>query len=51
MPLKHKPGESIEVDWAGATLKLIDRTTGEDIKVYVFVATLPFSQYSCDVIS
>lgn len=46
MPLKHKPGESIEVDWAGTTLKLIDRTTGEDIKVYVFVAALPFSQYS-----
>jgi len=46
MPLKHKRGESIEVDWAGTTLKLIDRTTGEDIKVYVFVATLPFSQYS-----
>ena len=46
MPLKHKPGESIEVDWAGSTLKLIDRTTGEDIKVYIFVAALPFSQYS-----
>src|SRR5699024_3464163 len=46
MPLKHKPGESIEVDWAGTTLKLIDRETGEDIKVYIFVATLPFSQYS-----
>lgn len=27
MPLKHKLGQSIEVDWAGATLKLIDRMT------------------------
>lgn len=44
MPIKRKPGESMEVDWAGSTLKLIDRTTGEDIKVYVFVATLPYSQ-------
>src|SRR5690625_1379966 len=46
MPLKHIPGESIEVDWAGTPLKLIDCTTGEDIMVYVFVSTLPFSQYS-----
>ena len=46
MPLKHKPGKSIETDWAGATLKLIDRVTGEDIKVYIFVAALPFSQLS-----
>ena len=46
MPLKHKPGRSIETDWAGATLKLIDRVTGEDIKVYIFIATLPFSQLS-----
>lgn len=45
MPLKHKPGKSLETDWAGATLKLIDRVTGGDIKVYIFVAALPFSQY------
>ena len=45
MPLIHKPGKSIETDWAGATLKLVDRVTGEDIKVYVFVAALPFSQF------
>lgn len=46
MPLKHKPGAEIEVDWAGSTLKLKDRTNGEAIKVYIFVGTLPFSQYS-----
>lgn len=45
MPLKHKPGKTIEMDWAGATLKLTDRVTGEDIKVYLFVAALPFSQF------
>ena len=45
MPLKHKPGQSIETDWAGATLKLVDRVTGEDIKVYIFVAALPYSQF------
>lgn len=46
MPLKHKPGESMEVDWAGGTLNLSDKINGEDIKVYIFVATLPFSQYN-----
>lgn len=46
MPIKRKPGEITETDWAGATLKLQDRTNGEAIKVYIFVATLPYSQYS-----
>lgn len=45
MPLKHKSGNSIETDWAGTTLKLIDRVVGDEIKVYIFVAVLPFSQY------
>lgn len=46
LPIKRKPGEILETDWAGANLKLIDRITGEDIKVYLFVATLPYSQLS-----
>lgn len=45
MPLKHKPGQSMETDWPGGTLKLIDRITGEEIKVYIFVAALPYSQF------
>ena len=44
--LIHKPGIISEVDWSGPTMKLVDATTGEIIKVYLFVATLPFSQYS-----
>ena len=46
MHLNHKPGESMEVDWAGQTAVVVDRVTGEIIPAYVFVATLPCSQYS-----
>lgn len=46
MSIKRKPGELVEVDWAGETLFLKDRISGENITVYVFVASLPFSQYT-----
>jgi len=46
MHLTHKPGENMEVDWAGQTAAVVDRVTGEIIPAYVFVATLPCSQYS-----
>jgi transposase len=46
MHLNHKPGESMEVDWAGQTAEVVDRVTGEIIPTFVFVATLPCSQYS-----
>ncbi len=46
MRIKHKPGELLEVDWAGNTLFVIDAITGENLKAYVFVATLPCSLYS-----
>lgn len=36
----------MEVDWAGSTSFIIDRDTGEKIKVYIFVAPLPYSQLS-----
>lgn len=36
----------MEVDWAGSTAFIIDRDTGEKVKAYVFVATLPCSQIS-----
>jgi len=42
----HKPGIVTEVDWSGSKMQLVDRTTGEIIPVYLFVATLPYSQYS-----
>lgn len=46
MPILRKPGESMEVDWAGSTLEIIDRSTGEAIPTYIFIATLPYSQFS-----
>lgn len=44
--IRRKPGEIMEVDWAGSTAFIIDRDTGERLKVYIFVATLPCSQLS-----
>ncbi|MFC4736276.1 IS21 family transposase [Bacillus daqingensis] len=46
MPIRRKPAEIMEVDWAGTTLAITDRVTGEQLPVYVFIATLPYSQYS-----
>ena len=46
MHLNHKPGEVMQVDWAGDTAAVIDTDTGEIIPTYVFVATLPYSGYS-----
>lgn len=46
MHLNHKPGEIMQVDWAGDTASVVDPDTGEIITAYVFVATLPYSAYS-----
>lgn len=46
MRIRRKPGEIMEVDWAGATLSLLDRDSGEKVKAYLFVATLPCTQYT-----
>ena len=45
MHLDRKPGELMEVDWAGQSVAIVDDETGEDIDVYVFVAVLPYSGY------
>lgn len=45
MHLQHKPGDQLEVDWAGQTASIINNITGAQIKAYVFVAVLPCSQY------
>ena len=42
--IRRKPGEILEVDWAGTTLSVVDPDTGEKRSVYVFIATLPCSQ-------
>ena len=44
--LEHKPGTSVEVDWSGPTMSYIEISTGESVPVYLFVGTLPYSQYS-----
>lgn len=46
MHLNHKPGEMMQVDWAGDTASIVDTDTGELIPVYVFVAVLPYSGYA-----
>jgi transposase len=46
MHIQRKPGELMEVDWAGQTAEIIDDETGEAIKAYVFVAALPYSGYA-----
>ena len=41
LSLERKPGEVMEVDWAGDTMDLLcDRVTGEMHTIYLFVATL-----------
>ncbi|MFP3041665.1 IS21 family transposase [Treponema primitia] len=44
--VEHKPGERMEVDWAGDTTAVQDIITGKPIPVYVFVAVLPCSGYA-----
>jgi transposase len=44
--LDHRPGESLFVDFSGDTLSYVDRETGEVIPVQVFVACLPYSDYT-----
>jgi transposase len=44
--VEHKPGERLEVDWAGDTASLVDSGNGRSIPVYVFVAVLPCSGYA-----
>ena len=46
MHLPHKPGETMQVDWAGQTAALVDTDTGERLDVYLFVAVLPYSGYA-----
>ena len=46
MHLNHKPGEVLQVDWAGDTSSIIDTDTGEIVPAYLFVAVLPYSGYA-----
>ncbi len=45
MVMEHKPGDKLYLDYAGKKLSYIDKETGEEIFVQVFVACLPYSDY------
>lgn len=45
MHIDRKPGEQIEVDWAGDPAQITDPDTGEVINAYIFVGVLTYSQY------
>ena len=46
MHINRKPGEQVEVDWAGDPATVIDPDTGEILKAYVFVGVMTYSQYA-----
>jgi len=46
MRITHKPGDVMQVDWAGNTIPVFDSHTGDTYNVYLFVAVLPCSCYA-----
>lgn len=46
MRINHKPGDSMEVDWAGGTVPIVDPVTGVVTDAYLFVGVLPCSCYA-----
>jgi len=46
MHINRKPGELLEVDWAGQVAYVVNDETGEAIEAYLFVAALPYSGYA-----
>ena len=46
MHIPRKPGEQIEVDWAGDPAHIIDPDTGEITNAWIFVGVLTYSQYA-----
>lgn len=46
MKLEHQAGHEVMIDFAGKHLHITNKETGELVAVEVFVAILPFSQYT-----
>ncbi|MFZ5987718.1 MAG: IS21 family transposase [Bacillota bacterium] len=46
MHIGRKPGEQVEVDWAGDPAHITDPDTGEIIDAYLFVGVMTYSQYA-----
>ena len=42
----HRPGEKTFIDYAGTTMPITDRETGEITKAQIFVSTLGFSNFT-----
>ena len=38
MRITHKPGDAVQVDWAGDPLYITDSVTGEQLPAYIFIA-------------
>ncbi len=45
MHINRKPGEQVEVDWAGDPAKIVDPDTGEVTDAFLFVGVMSYSQY------
>ena len=45
MHISRKPGEQVEVDWAGDPASITDPDTGEIIPAWLFVGVMTYSQY------
>lgn len=43
MRIQRKPGDTLEVDWAGSTINIYDSATGEPTEAYLFVGVLSCS--------
>lgn len=46
MHINRKPGEQVEVDWAGDPAHIIDPDTGEVTDAHLFVGVMTYSQYA-----
>ena len=46
MHIPRKPGEQVEVDWAGDPAHIIDPDTGEITDAWLFVGVMTYSQYA-----
>ena len=46
MHIPRKPGEQVEVDWAGDPAFIVDPDTGEITNAYLFVGVMTYSQYT-----
>lgn len=46
MHIPRKPGEQVEVDWAGDPARIIDPDTGEITEAWLFIGVMSYSMYS-----